>query len=635
MRLTNKLVNRCRNGTAFVLVIASVISVSTKCTPSFPGSGSFVADAFVTPLNVNTRNPASLRIPGKCKGPNRLGLLPIPKNNKNDCEFRGMQCNRSPKPSSASSASSLHSFLDDEDEDGESSSRQPLADIMEPVQNLLGSFSSFMALWLPLFAVWGIPALVSNARSFPPNSPDQYAAVTLLIVSNRVYLYALALTIVGIAAVRGASSGDSEALGQRLTALTEELLVLDRPLSVKVGVKSKPPPDDNNETLEQSAIVSPISIAEPAPPPSFVRKMVDDSGLEENLDGVNSETQALLVPVLVSGLLAASVVSLPFWSSQELMLPSNDAESELLQQLQSYIRSVLPFVSQVWNAALLTLFTRAELRRLGFELFGIGGMDGNTNDNNVTTTVPRLQIAVECLLALVITGYGAYYLQYWPACNFVNMSVAILVARAIRLDSLRTVAGALALLTLYDGASVFLIPAAHAASTFVADASTASASAMGSVAIQKLTSAGFQPGLLVTKLDGDKLTGTLGLGDAVFPSILASFLKRFDDEQNEYKPDTAVANNKDNDNDNDNDKEEQERPQSRLFEASLLGYAIGCLACEFAPTISTGGVPALVFLLPSMGAATFLAAAAAGSLGKLSMYNEDNNIDNDVILDER
>jgi len=50
-------------------------------------------------------------------------------------------------------------------------------------------------------------------------------------------------------------------------------------------------------------------------------------------------------------------------------------------------------------------------------------------------------------------------------------------------------------------------------------------------------------------------------------------------------------------------KQQQQRPPwSRLglFEASLLGYAAGCLACEFAPTISTGGVPALVFLLPSM-----------------------------------
>eukprot|EP00536_Pseudo-nitzschia_multiseries_P010556 jgi/Psemu1/243042/estExt_Genewise1.C_3260003 len=498
---------------------------------------------------------------------------------------------------------------------------------MKPVQNLLGSFPSLMALWLPLFAVWGIPALVSNARSFPPNSPDQFAAVTLLIVSNRVYLYALALTIVGIAAVRGSSAGDSEALGQRLTALTEELLVLDRPLSVKFSAKSELLPDDDNENLEKSVIASPTSISETNPPPSFVRKMVDESGLEENLDGVDSGTQALLVPVLVAGLLAASVISLPFWSSQELLLDSSDIESELLQQLQSYIRSVLPFVSQLWNAALLTLFTRAELRRLGFELFGIGGMNENGTDNNITVTVSTLQIGVECLLALIITGYGAYYLQYWPACNFVNMSVAILVARAIRLDSLRTVAGALALLTLYDGASVFLIPAAHAATTFVADASAASASAMGSVAIQKLTSTGFQPGLLVTKLDGNKLTGTLGLGDAVFPSILASFLKRFDDDQNEYKPGRAMVNNEE-------EQQQHERPQSRLFEASLLGYAAGCLACEFAPSISTGGVPALVFLLPSMGLATLLAASASGSLGKLSKYNEDNSSNNDVSFDK-
>jgi hypothetical protein len=47
------------------------------------------------------------------------------------------------------------------------------------------------------------------------------------------------------------------------------------------------------------------------------------------------------------------------------------------------------------------------------------------------------------------------------------------------------------------------------------------------VAMNKLTSAYFQPGLLVTRI-GSNLGGALGLGDAVFPAILAIFAKRYD-----------------------------------------------------------------------------------------------------------
>mmetsp|Transcript_10418 Transcript_10418/g.22235 ORF Transcript_10418/g.22235 Transcript_10418/m.22235 type:complete len:90 (-) Transcript_10418:223-492(-) len=79
-------------------------------------------------------------------------------------------------------------------------------------------------------------------------------------------------------------------------------------------------------------------------------------------------------------------------------------------------------------------------------LFGIGGSENDSNDNgdtgSATNTVPRLQIVAECLLAVLVTIYGAYFLQYWPACNFVNMSVSILVAPSLQLDSLRMVVAA-------------------------------------------------------------------------------------------------------------------------------------------------------------------------------------------------
>ena len=636
-------------------------------------AGIVVVDAFIAASSniVPTRNVnicSTFSCPNKKSVGKTHQLQVLLVGNNGNC-FRKRHCGRrtsttekSISYSSYSSSSSLNSSLrndnnnvDDNDNDN-GNENTPIATTAIFLRRLFFSFPSFMALWLPLFAIQGIPSLVSYARSFPPNSSEQFAVVTLLIVSNRIYLYALALTIVGVSAVRSATTAsDPSSLGQRLTALTEELLVLDKPLRVVDGTKSAATTtttiEEEGETTETTPVTTTTAPpSSPPPPPSFIQKLVDDSGLEENLDGVDSGTQALLLPLLVSGLLAASVVSLPFWSSDGL--PTTDvADNELLQQLQNIIKDVIPFVSQAWNAILLTLFTRSELRRLGYELFGIGSSSNapiNGSKTIIPTTITKPQIVVECVLALAITGYGAYFLQYWPACNFVNMAIAILVARSIQLNSFRSIVGALALLTLYDGASVFLIPAAanaidatitdnvaaasssFSSTTLFADAS-ASASAMGSVAIQKLTSTSFQPGLLVTKLDGDKLTGTLGLGDAVFPSILASFLKRFDDDHHgddrgERKnaataTATATATGYDDDDDvYDECIDTRKPPLPSLFVASLIGYAVGCAACEFAPTISTGGVPALVFLLPSMSIATILTAVASGQFHDLWKY---------------
>ena len=521
----------------------------------------------------------------------------------------------SPPSSDSALCASLRGEDNDNDNDN-GSNREPdgLAD------RIRGGVLPFLAVagW-PAVAACGLPALVSHARSFPPNSPDQFAAVTLLIVANRVYLYALGLTIVATAALRASSAGDPAELGQRLTRLTEELLVLDKPLDLASATAAAEPavtPGATTTTTTTPTTTAAAAAAEPptttTPEPSFVRKLVDDSGLEENLDGVDAGTQALVLPVLVAGLLAASVATLPIFSEGLSSFLSADGSSPSpLSSLAppEWISEILPFLSQAWNALLLTLFARAEFRRLGYELFRIGGGGGGGDgDADAAATVGRTRIVVECGLAVAVTIFGAYILRYWPAQNFVNSAIAVLVARAIRLDSFNAVAGALALLTLYDGVSVLLLPGiANAASS-----GGVASSAMGSVALQKLSSAGFQPGLLVTKIDGNQLTGTLGLGDAVFPSILASFLKRFDDDCNQQQ------------------QQQQQQPQSsssnnsRLFEASLVGYMVGCGACEFAPAIGTRGVPALLFIVPAMGAATVLAAARAGRLDDVRRYNNNN-----------
>jgi hypothetical protein len=379
----------------------------------------------------------------------------------------------------------------------------------------------------------------------------------------------MAITIVGLAASRG--STDSPRLGRRITDLTEELLY--RPALQKYVDNQSSARDTNAES--------------PSEKPSLIQSIAD-SGLEESLDQVSAETQALILPLLVSFLLALSIFLLPFWSGA----PSFVTENEQGVAWNEVLSTVFPAITQVWNVGLLALFTRSEVRRLGFELKWIPD-----------------SAAFEWTAAVAITGL-AVFAQIWPAQNFVNMALAVLVARAIQLDSFGAVVGALSLLTIYDATSVFLIPAAGASEILVqtgdalasstrtlASESLAAGSAMGSVAMQKLTSETFTPGLLTTKI-GNSLGGALGLGDAVFPSLMASFAKRFDDSH------VTIS----------------ERRIS-LFAVCMVGYIVGCMACEFAPLVSTTGLPALLFIIPSMLGSLLLGSAVSGQLQELIAYD--------------
>jgi hypothetical protein len=127
--------------------------------------------------------------------------------------------------------------------------------------------------------------------------------------------------------------------------------------------------------------------------------------------------------------------------------------------------------------------------------------------------------------------------------------------------------------------------------------------------MQKLASGSFQPGLLVTKI-GDRLGGALGLGDAVFPSLLVTFVRRFDLEQ------------KKNTNNDDDDDE-----RLSLFAVSVGGYLLGCFACEFAPLLSTSGLPALVFIIPSMIGSVLVASAVSGELVDLWNFDPKSGLD--------
>lgn len=422
-------------------------------------------------------------------------------------------------------------------------------------------------IFLPVISLI-FPNLLHLAKSLLPNSAAQFSAVTALFVSNRVYLYVMASTIVGLAGSRG--SADNPQLGRRITDLTEELLY--RPRLGK-------PRDLMDPTFEDDVVKK----------PTLIQSLVD-SGIEENLDQVSTESQALILPLLVSFLLALSIFLLPFWSGTQAILTGGGGEASALQEALS---EVFPAVSRIWNTGLLALFTRSEVRRLGYQMKWIPD-----------------SVVFEWTVAITITGLACFW-QVWQAQNFVNMALAILVARAIQLNSFVAVVGALSLLTIYDASSVFLIPAAGASagllengeaftstSLSLASQSTAAGSAMRSVAVQKLTSETFSPGLLTTKI-GNSLGGALGLGDAVFPSIMSTYAKRFDEATG--------------------DKNDEKK--TSFFAVSMVGYMLGCIACEFAPLISTSGLPALVFIIPSMVGSVLLAGVVSGQLDDLVAFD--------------
>ena len=452
---------------------------------------------------------------------------------------------------------------------------------------------SWLMITLPFVSVL-FPFLLEVARSQPPGSGEQLTALTALFASNRFYLYAMSTTIVGLVALRSGGQ-DSVALGQRVVDLTEELLysppltgsgTTSTTLEQQQSTKQKEPSRQTKDTTtkyQSSAMIQNLS-----------------SELGDSLDDVSSGTQAIVLPVLVSALFASSFffVKLLNGDNDNPMLDAGGTD-DLANLLQTYG----PVLSTLWNGLIITLFTRCEVRRLLLS-------------NNLVTTK---QATVADTWLPWIVGATITALAFggvWQAQNFANMALAVLVARAIQINNLPAILGALSLLTLYDATSVLFLPANAA---LVSDALTttshvvaasspdtleqaAKSSAMGAVAIDKLTSGNFQPGLLVTKLEG-RIGGALGLGDAVFPSLLATMARRFDLAQNRVDSSSHTIS---------------------LFVASMVGYIAGCLACEVVPFLSTSGVPALLLIVPFMVGSTLAAATFQGSLNAFWKFEPES-----------
>ena len=415
-----------------------------------------------------------------------------------------------------------------------------------------------------------------------------YAALS---VAKRAYVYAIAAAILLIGSARG--STDSPNLGERLQVLTGEILPGRDAL---MGIDSDRESDDG-----------------------LSRK--SDVRFEElrALDAVTPTAQSAALPIVVSASLALSFFlirlqggELDLTGISDLVdsatgLPNDflTSAATLLNAISGRLGAAFPVLVQLSNVAVIGLFIRSEVER-GVKVWFSDAEPEPSLDDEVGvadstasfSSFSPAQLALPTSALLVGAAYLGPASLVWPVRNIVCAALGIGVVRAIQVPRLGPVIAALSLLVLYDAYSVGMmlvelgsqsigsgdLAAASGVTSASASASAStnsvSSSAMGAVAMNKVggledSSAIWQAGLLEVRLRS-RVTDLLGLGDAVFPSLLSTFALRYDR------------------------REERSGRLPSYFAASMLGYGAGCAACELAPGIGSSGLPALLFIVPAM-----------------------------------
>ena len=409
-----------------------------------------------------------------------------------------------------------------------------------------------------------------------------YAALS---IAKRFYIYLVAASIVIIGSSRGAT--DSPNLGERLQSLTVEILP-------KMG--------DDGDLASFGQGSSPAE---------------DDTRFEElrALDAVSPTAQSAALPVVVVSSLFLSVLLLQLQNGGDMVSTGDTEVGAQLTAIAESLRSFLPSLVQLSNVAVIGLFVRGEVGR------GIVAWSGNTlqdtsseDEEETGSTGTLSQAILPASAALVGLAYFAPVSIAWPLRNLVCSCLGIGVVRAVQIPKLTPIVAALMLLVVYDVYSVGMMlvelgsqsiassggemtsAVAGTATPTATSTSTAASSAMGAVAMSKVDDSSlWQPGLLEVRLRG-RVTDLLGLGDAVFPSLLSTFALRFDSSRFD---DTNIP---------------------YYFAASVAGYGVGCVACEFAPGIGSSGLPALLFIIPSMLISVFGLSLVRGEISEIFQY---------------
>lgn len=440
-----------------------------------------------------------------------------------------------------------------------------------------------------------VPLLIQPLyESYQASTAAGQESVPLLLgflLAKRLGLYSLAITTVGLAALR---SGDADpALGARLKSVTAEMI---------------------------------------GPLPAADSMLAESEEIATALDRTSSSQQAAALPLLLGLVLAGSTAAL-----MPAAPPSDDGPLQL-SALLSALRPAFATLSALSTAGVSTLFCGAELQAILSAALVPAAVDtpaagaGSTEtDTDTALTGRQSALALGVAAALVALAYALPPAAAWPARNVVNACVAVGVARVLQLPQLPVVCAALGGLALYDAAGTAQATDAVSAAVSAANAAmgggsgavggggtgglpaapgfellAAAPSPMESVAVSRLGAA-WQPGLLTVAVNG-RVTDALGLGDVCFPAILAGWARRFDLElaagRAEALPKNSTA----------TPAEDAASPTGGGYlGAALGGYAAGCVLLEVVPPELSRA--ALLFLVPPMVTAVIGRAILAGELG--------------------
>lgn len=470
------------------------------------------------------------------------------------------------------------------------------------------------------------------AASLPPNAAtDSIEYITasnmyntsmqsllVLLLSKRVALYFLATMAtlyagwrasVTIGMIEGGYLGGP---GMALDYLNREVLKGEKTFAI-VGTAAD---DDENVGLSSDKDEKQGSDDDDE---KLFATLVDDSAQSTNV----GSAIALILPLLLGASLALSYSLISFFkdgSSDGSSLPSSIIGDEYWNAIQG----MLPYLTSIPSMALCILFVATEFRSVSTKA-------------SSTNTTPLLRAENIAALLYVAGAYiakiyptvtiGEWNLDLAPLQNGVNIAFAATVVRALSpflisytstLDSsstatsptvpsisIRTMALALIGVTLFDGISVF----GTVANAATIDTVVAPTSVMETVATYKADAQLWNPGLLsvvVGHSQKARITEALGLGDVVFPACLVAW-SFYVDSLSETTDDSDV--------------DEMPKKQISYTTATTAGYVIGSAATEIVGTFSLlgggRGLPALIFLIPSMLLAVTTVAWSRGELNEV------------------
>ena len=317
----------------------------------------------------------------------------------------------------------------------------------------------------------------------------------------------------------------------------------------------------------------------------------------KQLDSVNSNYQALVLPIALSVSLALSYVLL---TTRIEGLPSS---SSLVDGPSLAV--IFSSFAAVANIAVSFLFTKTEFNWI------------LSQSRKLTEgTALKTSIIVSAILTLIAFSAAPGAVGVWPIQNIINVCITVTMARALQLPQLPSVILALVGLTFYDffavigtqqftdgGASIMesvarakiggpdLPPTTSdlANSALALKNSGNSLNTILSSVGERLGSifsaSSWRPGLFEVSING-KVTDVLGIADVLFPSLLATWALRFDSRSAGGTNSTVQELS--------GGTEKRDTP---TFSAVCAGFVIGCFLCEVFQTGS--GQPALIYIVPS------------------------------------